>query len=100
MTEQDYNSFWSRRKYQLVGSYPINGWKDRKVIELTARAEKVQEARESFFSSDIVEHFLELEQPPVSEAEALLHWAINKSWSFCLKCCSLKNFSLHFTRQN
>ena len=72
MTEQDYNSFWSRRTYQLVGSYPISEWKDRKAMELTTRAEKVQEARESFFSSDIVEHFLELEQPPVSEAEALI----------------------------
>ena len=46
----------------------------------------VQEARNSFFSSDVVENFMEVEDRPFSQAEALLDWAVNKSWSYCLKC--------------
>ena len=43
MSEQDYNAFCSQRIYQLVGSYPIHKWKDRKVIELTTRREMLQD---------------------------------------------------------
>ena len=53
MAEQNYNAFWLHRQYQILGSYPINEWKDRKAVELSTRAQRVQELQNSFFNSDI-----------------------------------------------
>ena len=72
MAEQNYNAFWSHRQYQILGSYPINEWKDRKAVELSTRAQRVQELQNSFFNSDIGDQLTEVEERPANTAEALL----------------------------
>ena len=46
----------------------------------------MQELQNSFFNSDIGDQLTEVEEHPANTAEALLQWAINKSWSYCVKC--------------
>lgn len=53
MQEPNHNAFWSIRPYRIIGSYPINEWKEKKQLEMPLREQRVQDDRDQFFNSEI-----------------------------------------------
>jgi hypothetical protein len=86
MAAQDYNVFWSKRPFHIIGTYPINEWKTAKQSETTSRLQRVEQLRSTFFSSDIGGQVSEREHNADNKGHVLRQWAINKSWSYCSNC--------------
>jgi hypothetical protein len=100
MAVQDYNAFWSKRPFHILGSYPINEWKTSKEYEINSRDKKGEQLRSKFFSSEIGRHVREHENISENMGHALREWAIKKSWSYCSKCMLLSREKLLPSFQN
>ena len=86
MAAQDYNALWSQRPFRIIGSYPIDDWQTSKNAEMAARLQRVERSRTAFFNTEIGRQVVDLQEDCCKKSDTLLHWAVNKSWSYCANC--------------
>lgn len=94
MSEQQFASFWSNRPIRLVGSFPLQSWKENREKVLLQREQMVFEKRRTFFSEWSISEDTISDCDALKTGNCLRLWAIHKSWTFCSKCNLLHTVNL------